>query len=85
MADQIHQNLPVHGYKPESQSTVDRVNESKLVEERILTFLDELYIKETGGESRRWQAIGKTHIEQGFMAINRAIFKPERVKKAENP
>jgi hypothetical protein len=31
---------------------------------------------------QRWLAIGRTHIEQGFMAINRSIFRPERVKLA---
>ena len=29
---------------------------------------------------KRWLAIGRTHIEQGFMAINRAIFRPDRVE-----
>lgn len=28
---------------------------------------------------KRWLAIARTHIEQGFMAMNRSIFNPERV------
>jgi hypothetical protein len=30
------------------------------------------------GIDGRWFAIGRTGIEQGFMAINRAVFKPGR-------
>ena len=29
---------------------------------------------------QRWLAIARTNIEQGFMALNRAIFRPERVE-----
>ncbi len=29
---------------------------------------------------QRWLAIGRAHLEQAFMAINRAIFKPGRVE-----
>jgi hypothetical protein len=28
---------------------------------------------------QRWLAIAQTHIEQGFMALNRSIFQPGRV------
>jgi len=53
------------------------VNGNKLTEERILRILDD--IQKIPGIDQRWLAIGRTHIEQGFMAINRAIFKPQRV------
>ncbi len=32
-----------------------------------------------GTVDKRWLAIGRTAIEQGFMAVNRSIFKPGRV------
>lgn len=73
-----HQALPVHGYKPQSDMKVGQVNFNKNREEEILQLLDDLA---TNPEvDKRWLAIGRTQIEQGFMAINRAIFKPERVK-----
>ncbi len=31
-----------------------------------------------------WLAIARTQIEQGFMALNRAVFKPGRVRLAED-
>lgn len=76
--DPKHEALPVAGYKPQSASTVDKVNVNKKIEERVLRILDDL-----GGDpdvDKRWLAIGRTHLEQAFMAINRSIFKPDRVK-----
>lgn len=32
---------------------------------------------------QRWLAIGRTHLEQGFMAINRAVFRPQRIELPE--
>ena len=40
--------------------------------------LDELSVNPD--VDQRWLAIGRTNIEMGWMAINRAIFKPDRVK-----
>jgi hypothetical protein len=33
---------------------------------------------------RRWAAIARTHIEEGFMSLNRAVFRPERVSLPED-
>lgn len=73
-----HQPLPVSGYKPQDQHSVDLVNKNKLVEEQVLRILDDLTKEE--GIDNRWLAIGRTHLEQAFMAINRSIFKPNRIK-----
>jgi hypothetical protein len=74
-----HQALPVKGYVPQSDTNVQLVNRNKEAEERMLRILDDL---ENGsyGIDRRWLAIGRTHLEQAFMAINRSIFKPTRIK-----
>lgn len=68
--------IPVSGYKPQSQETVDLVNFNKEEEERTLRRLDELSHQEV---DLRWLAIGRTHLELAYMAINRSIFKPDRV------
>lgn len=75
---ETHEGLPVHGYQAQSQSNVDLVNNNKQIEETVLRTLDVL--KLSPGIDQRWLAIGRTHIEEGFMAINRSIFKPERIK-----
>lgn len=69
--------IPVAGYKPQSQQTVDLVNFNKEQEEVALRRLDEL--AHMPGIDMRWLSIGRTHLEQAFMAINRSIFKPNRV------
>lgn len=68
----------VKGYQPLTNHKVDTVNENKVLEEQVLRRLDEL--EDLVGVDRRWLAIGRTAIEQGFMAVNRSVFKPERVK-----
>jgi hypothetical protein len=70
-----HQALPVHGYKPQSSTNVEMVNKNKETEECVLRILDDLKTRDV---DQRWLAIGRTHIEEGFMAINRAIFQPKR-------
>lgn len=81
MREDLHKPLPVSGYKPQDDSRVQIVNINKDLEERLLRFLDVL----AGDEEvdKRWLAIGRTGIEQGFMAVNRAIFKPGRVSLAD--
>lgn len=32
---------------------------------------------DSAGEALRWVSVGKTHLQQGFMALSRAVAKPE--------
>ena len=73
-----HKGLPVEGYKAQSQGRVVKVNANKIIEEEVLRVLDGL--KENPTIDQRWLAIGRTQIEQGFMAVNRAVFQPGRVR-----
>lgn len=73
----MEKGLPVHGYQPQSQEAVDAVNRNKTLEEVVLRHFDQLALIDA--VDKRWLAIGRTAIEQGFMAVNRAIFKPGRV------
>lgn len=77
----MRQPLPVHGYTAQSDSRVELVNDNKALEERVLRRLDELKVLNV---DQRWLAVGRTHIEQAFMAINRAVFQPQRVKLPED-
>lgn len=73
-----HTGLPVEGYRKQSEDNVALVNKNKRIEEEVLRLLDDL--ASIADVDKRWLAIGRTHIEQGFMAINRSIFKPGRVE-----
>lgn len=72
-----HEGLPVSGYRPQSVEAVATVNASKVMEESVLRLLDSL--ASDPSIDKRWLAVGRTHIEQGFMAVNRAVFQPQRV------
>jgi len=73
-----HKPMPVAGYSAQSNENVWLVNQNKCAEEHILQLID-VYAMNPEIDAR-WLAIARTHIEQGFMAMNRAIFKPQRVK-----
>ena len=77
-----HEALPVSGYKPQSEESVQLVNGHKEMEERVLRRLDELGQRDD--IDKRWLAIGRTDLEKAFMAINRAVFQPERAKLEED-
>lgn len=77
MEEKQHEGLPVKGYRPQSGMAVQAVNHNKELEEIMLRLLDGW--KGQQNIDQRWLAIGRTHLEEGFMAINRAIFQPGRV------
>lgn len=79
-----HEGLPVAGYKKQSDENVQLVNSFKQDEERLLRKLDALVLSEGPVTvNTRWLSIGRTHLEQAFMAINRSIFRPDRVELPE--
>lgn len=85
-----HKPLPVHGYTEQSQERVDLVNEGKELEERVLRYIDKVgrhiepardtFIAVGGTEQQRWLAIGRTQLQQGWMAVFRSVFNPQRTK-----
>ncbi|GJE61691.1 Acb2/Tad1 domain-containing protein [Methylobacterium trifolii] len=79
MTAKQHHGLPVSGYLPQTEDKVALVNENKALEERVLRQFDKLGALPAGTIDGRWFAIGRTGIEQAFMALNRAVFQPSRV------
>lgn len=75
--------LPVHGYTDQPSDRIDQVNQNKEAEEKILRLLD--LLSQRGGVDPRSLALARTHLETGFMWLNRAIFRPERVKLPDDP
>lgn len=65
------------GHSEPSDFTANATNFNKGMEEGVLLHLDALAA--IPDIDQRWLAIGRTHIEQAFMAINRAILKPQRI------
>lgn len=74
-----NQHRLIKNYRELSQTEIDLMNDSKALEQTVLTFIDRL--KEVNADQAvevdlRWLNIGLTHIEQGFMAITRSVAKP---------
>jgi hypothetical protein len=67
----------IAGYRELSQEEVDRVNTIKAAEVEV----GQLWrsVSEESGIDYRWSAIAKTHFQEGFTALVRAITKPEDV------
>lgn len=78
----MHKPLPVAGYVAQTSERVQLVNDMKFLEERLLRALDQLCA--AGFTDPRWVSIGRTQVEQGFMAINRSIFQPGRAALPED-
>lgn len=86
-----HSSLPVPGYTTQSSDRVAIVTQNKQLEERVLRQIDRIAGRKATGPldmsefDPRWVAIARTQIEQGFMALNRAIFQPQRAPLSEEP
>lgn len=83
MSEQQHTGLPVAGYQPQSDDKIATVNQNKTLEEMVLRQIDGL--QAANSFDPRWLAIGRAAIEEGFMAINRAVFQPKRVNLPGDP
>lgn len=80
-----HKGLPVSGYREQTGTHVALVNRNKEIEERVLRMLDDLEAKLDEFQiDPRWLAIGRVRIEEGFMMVNRSIFRPARVSFPED-
>jgi hypothetical protein len=64
----------ITGYQPQTPEKINVVNHSKYLENQLGDWIAEL---RTGAVDQRWVAIAVTHFQQGFMALNRAVFQPE--------
>lgn len=81
-----HNGLPVHGYQPQSDAKVALVNEFKQDEERLLRKIEAALGAGVNSPDLdgRWAAIARTHFQEGFMALNRAVFQPQRISLPED-
>lgn len=68
----------IPGYRQLSDDEIAAISSFKMVEEHVLGMLDELADCDIEIDPR-WYAIGRTKLEESFMAINRSIARPERM------
>ena len=66
-----NQHKQIKGYRDLSQEEIDLMNEVKAKGVELGELVDKLM--NTDGLDKRWVAIGKTHLQQGCMALVRGI------------
>jgi hypothetical protein len=69
-----NQHQKIKGYRDLSQAEIDAMNSIKDVGETLGKLCDVL--SHNPDPDQRWVAIGKTHLQQGIMALVRAIAQP---------
>ncbi len=75
------QHQMIKGYRDLSAEEIAKMNEVKALAEKVGALIDELTDTATRPGSvnpePRWLSIARTQLQQGFMALTRAIAKPE--------
>jgi len=69
------QNEKINGYRNLNQSEIDCINKIKNLAIKVGELTDE--VKAVDGADMRWASIGVTDLQKGFMALVRAVAKPE--------
>ena len=70
-----NQHRKIKGYRDLTQEEIDLMNEVKVKGAELGELIEKL--ENMPGIDKRWLEIGKTDIQQGLMAVTRAITKPE--------
>jgi hypothetical protein len=64
----------IHGYRDLSPEAITLINDTKTLASQVGELIDKLH--NDPDTDKRWLAIGRTELQQGFMAVVRAIAKP---------
>lgn len=71
------QHEKIKGYRDLSEQEIALMNEGKELAVQVGAWIEKLESMERFEVDHRWVAIGKTHLQQGFMAAIRGIARPE--------
>ena len=69
------QHEHIKGYRDLSQEEIDAMNLIKEIAEKVGDLVSDL--QNRSGLDQRWVAVGKTELQQGFMALVRGVAQPE--------
>ena len=75
-----NQHRKITGYRDLNQKEIDLMNEIKEQGITLQKLMDKLRVSPTPEGivvDPRWVSIGRTHLQQGLMALTRAIAKPD--------
>jgi hypothetical protein len=81
MSDKIKEKIA--GHRPLSAEEIGVINIMKALEAKLISMLLDMASDPDMEIDKRWLNIGRTQLEQAFMAINRSIAKPVPITMAE--
>ena len=70
-----NQHRKISGYRELSESEINLMNQIKEQGKALDKLIIDLQINE--GLDKRWMAIGVTRLQEGLMALTRAVAKPD--------
>lgn len=70
-----NQQPKIHGYRELHEKEIAAINDIKHAAEQIEILIESLVARPINTDAR-WLAIGKTELQQGFMALTRAVAQP---------
>jgi hypothetical protein len=73
--------LPVKGYTAQTEDKIVLVDQSKMIEELALRQVDRHVAMEN--VDQRFVALARTHLQEAFMCLNRAVFQPQRLDDSQ--
>lgn len=68
------QHEKIKGYRDLTQDEIDLMNEGKALAEKCGEFIEKL--NQNPLTDKRWVSIGRTHLQEGFMAAIRGVARP---------
>lgn len=74
-----NQHRKIKGYRELSQEEINLMNQIKDFGPKLKALIDSLQDKDLQVPTvdKRWIAIGRTHLQEGLMALTRAVAKPD--------
>lgn len=72
-----NQHRKIIGYRELNEAEIGRMNTIKALGAKLGELVEALEIEGSASADPRWVAIGKTHLQQGLMALTRAVAKPD--------
>lgn len=70
-----NQHRMITGYRDLSQAEIDAMNKIKEMGGELQRLVD--WVRSTPDVDQRWASIGNTHLQEGLMALTRAVARPE--------
>lgn len=71
-----NQHRHIKGYRELNEAEISAMNEIKAKAEEVAVLLDSIANRPVVSLDGRWLSIGRTHLQQGFMALTRAVAQP---------